>query len=1242
MFDIFGPKDPAKALQRAHEYKKEGRVDTAIKVLENNLTEGEESFDLYMELARLYFETDQRSKAMELLRRARTIVPQRTDEIVALMSGLFYQRPSIDAGDFLLNVYVDKEEHEQIQKILKELSSRDITLLLTRYEKVKQAIESKNIIVKSDVFEMLILASLKFYVNESEKAVATLEPIMTLDIFSGQILRWARIVARERFNDPYAALVLLRCLSITKDFSGVLNQAQRMLEKFPSFTDPILEILESIKPPPDTEAMFAQLLTSFYIKKGELDKSIAHLQSLTTKDPKKIDDVIKGLRELERTNPKDVKVLYALGDTYLESGKISLAISSFDKILGIDQAQGDTVLHRYEKAFNKDPNNPLVIQAMVNLYIKNSDADAAVGIVERAYRSDPGLIDEYVMNLNTILDKHMDNTKALYLLGLCFAHKGDKESALVIFDNLLSNKQADTVLKAATEISEKYPEDLDYLSLRAKSLVFLGKEQEALSHLSTFLEHKPEDTITFLPILDLIVKQRPDLAKKIMPFYEKYRKVEPYFAELALARAYAFMGEYDKSVTSFKQCLTDGKQKDNTRKALVEVIKERPDAIPLLFTAARIFLKDGEVEIATQFFKTAQKVDPKAFFEIVDEFYDVIKAFPRDRGVRTLLIDTFFNRKLWARVIEEARHAIEVFGTDTQYFQIRLGQSLVENGSLSAAVRPLMLSLDGPDDYAKEVIDALDKILEIDKSNVPAHVARGRALSRAHRIEEAVEEYLLTVRIVPTRAEYVLQELNQLLLRAVANAQVVFAIGKVEVTLKHNDDAVKHLLQACELDPGYVKEVIPVLTKLSQETPSPLLDFALGKVNQLADLKSAAIKYYIKAQMQDKTFREPAISELKKICAEDPKDIESRKGIAQIYFDHNNLEDALDAVREVYRLDNREGAWAKNFISNVLQKNPQHMPSYYFLSHILLNEQNQKLAIEIYRKLMELAPTEVTKVVNDLERVKEKSSELTLYLATIYKNTGDVARAIKLFEGLFARDQSFGEAIAYHIKEILMKNADVPEGYVLASKIFAAQKEYGRAIEAIRRAKELVPDKEEIFIKEGQLYYEMGEADKAFKVYTELLGKSKDRKTIYRLINKTRKEYYREKIEMIKGTSDEDRLKRANFYLLIDKTSDAEKELQFEPQNKLLIKYYTILRVKVCLRKNRPLDALDIIQSLPVDHETAPIYADVYEAMGSFEAAATILRQAGIEGAERRIAGYEKLAQGRRLVSGMNLIEGRR
>jgi predicted Zn-dependent protease len=196
-------------------------------------------------------------------------------------------------------------------------------------------------------------------------------------------------------------------------------------------------------------------------------------------------------------------------------------------------------------------------------------------------------------------------------------------------------------------------------------------------------------------------------------------------------------------------------------------------------------------------------------------------------------------------------------------------------------------------------------------------------------------------------------------------------------------------------------------------------------------------------------------------------------------------------------------------------------------------------------------------------------------------------------------------------------------------------------VEAIEHAKELVSDKEDIILKEGQTYYQMGDAEKAIKLYTELLGTTKDKKAIYRLIRKTRNQYYKEKLIMTKGNDDADRLKRAHIYLLVNKPGMAEKELRFIPKDRLSAKQHTLLKAKLYLMRSRPLDALEIMKDYPLDEETAPVFAEIYEALGSYEAAARVLRESCVQDVEQKINTYEKLAQERRLAKGRYFIEGR-
>jgi tetratricopeptide (TPR) repeat protein len=1093
--------------------------------------------------------------------------------------------------------------------------------------------------LKQDFDNVLILASLRFFLGED--AADVIESITGIDVFKKHLLDWARILGRERYNDPHAAMLLLKVQLANGVFEDALTQAQRIFEKFPDFSEILIENLSAVKPPSELQSAYTQILTDLYITQGDLQTSIEQLQQMLEKDTKSIDSVIKDLRKLEVVNPQDLKILYTLADAYLRAKRIALAVSELDKIFDIDKEQYDEVLKRYKIAFEMKQNDPFVIQGLVNLYLKHEDIAAAVDIIEAVYRLDPGLLNEYILNLNTILNNDFDNTKALYLLGQCYARKGDRESALLIFQRLVDKGEYLSVSEAAKEISEANPEDVDYVNLRASSLVMLGKTDEALQVLTDFLKVEPDKLIHLFPSFDLVLSKKPEEFSRIEPLYKRNKKAEPYVTELALARAYAYVGAYRKSVNSFEQCFKVVEKKEVTKRALIEVIKERPDAVPLLLTAARAFISEGEVEIATQFFKTAQMVDPQAFFEIINEFYDAIKAFPKDREARTLLVETFFSRGLWDKAIEESRRAIEVFEKDAQYFNLKLGQSLVEIGKLSEAVRPLMISLEGDEDYSTEVIEYLDKILKVDKSNVPAHFARGRALSKAGRIEEAVEEYLMTAKILPSRASHVLAELRSLAKKAVTHPRVSFALGIIELSLQKNEDAIGDLIQAVELDASLVRKVIPLLERLQQKSSGALLSFSLARIYYLADLRSSAVAFFVETLKQDKTYREPVIAEMKKICADYPQDIASRKALAEIHFGYRNWEDTLNLLEEIYDLDRNESNWIKENISRILQDDNHNVPSYYFLARIFIDEGYHDKAIEVYRKLVEMTPTETVNVIKKIDSYPEKTPDMLLYLGDLYIDSGYVRESVDVFEKLFLKDASRADAISRRIDNALKKDADIGEAYLLQSKIYSSLHNYDMAIRAIEKARHLMPEREDIILKHGQLLHESGATEQAIHLFSDLLGKSKDRKTIYRLIKKVREDYYRERIGMLQGDSNEMRLERAKLYLTIGKAKEAEREIRFDPVDAAVARRQALLKARLYLKKKRPIDALEIVKTLPLDKETAETYADVYEAMGSFGAAALALRQSGIEGAEQRISSFEKLAQAKRSTKGKYFVEGR-
>lgn len=1241
MFDIFSAKDPQRALQKAHEYIREGKQQAAIEILEDNITEDPESFELLQELARIYYDVDERAHAIDVLRRAQILVPSRTDEVIAELSELFYHHTSIDAGQYLVQLYTAQQKYDDISKILQGLNQHEIELLIRKYEKLSQNLGERDVVSKGDIDNAIILAALKFQLNASEAAVAVIEPLIAGDAYKKQLLSWARIVSRERYSDPQAALLLLRMQLGGNDYEGALTQAQRIFDKFPEISDQLIDVLAAVQPPAALQSSFTQMLTDLYITKGDLDTSIDQLQQMLELGSKDVDTIIRDLRKLELVNPKDLKILYTLADAYIRAQRVSLAINELDKIFEIDPGQYEEVLRRYRQALEVKGNDPLVMQGLVNLYLKNGDTDAAVDVVESVYRQDPGLLNEFIYNLTAILEKDIDNVRALDLIGACYARKGDRESALLVFQQMLDKEEYQRVSEAAHQIGDAYPHDAQYANLRATSLVLLGAAEEALQAVLGFLEVEPDQVARLLPALDLIISRAPRFFARIEPVYRKYHRTEPFVAELAMARAYAYTGEYRKAVSAFERCLKDDERRDVTKRALIEVLKEKPDAVPLLLTAARIYISEGDMEIATQFFKTAQRIDPEAFFEVINEFYDAIKSFPKGREARTLLVETFYSRGMWDRVIEESRRAVEVFEKDAQYFNLKLGEALVETGNLSDAVRPLMISLEGDEDYSQEVIEYLDRILKTDKSNVPAHFARGRALSRAGHIEEAVDEYMLTAKILPARAGHVLAELKTLSSRVRGHPKVLFALGFIALGQKKYESAIHDLTRACELDASYARRVIPILERLQKKISNPALSFALAKMHYAAGARSPAIALFTLAQSQEKQYREPVITEMKKICEDYKQDTECRKRLAEIYFNYHNWEDILTLFDDIYRLDRQEGPWIKEFIGRILEVDTHAYSAHYFLARILMDDGAYGMAVEVYKKVVEMAPAEAGSVIQALSGQDTRAAEVELFLSDLYIDNGYGREAVEVLDELLSRDPTRAGLVEERLGRVIDKYPEIGETYLLHGRIYGAQGDFESAIHSIERAIKLMPGREDVVIRLGQLLHEVGEVERAVNIFSGLLHKTSDRNSVYRMIRTAREDYYKEKLSMLQGDEHGVRLERAHFYLLIDRIREAEEEIRFESTDKKIVKRQTLLKARLCLKKRRPLDALEIMQTLPVDKETAETHADVYEALGSFNAAARVLRQAGVEGMEQRIRGFEKLAQSKRATKGKYFVEGR-
>lgn len=395
MLDFFTTKDREKILEKAVKLKAEGRLDQAIKTLESSAGDAPEDFDLMMELGRDYFELGRRIDAVSALRKAYTLDSQRTDEVVGALTDLHYRASSpIETGDALVEIFTMRREFEELERILKSLSSRDLQLLETRYLKIfENNVRSKSPGQYSsrDMNIVIQLASAEIIMGRAERGFEVAEVL--LDVREQDRLavsNWAKSVGRWKWGDPKPQFFLVKVLLRNQKFDEALNIAQRTIEFDKTYSLRIIEAFSKVTLPANIQVDFLSFTSALEVGIKDIDKAIANLNRLLELDKTKIEDVIKGLRELLRLSPKEQKIIFALGDVYLRANRTGLAIDEYNKVLEIAPGMGDVVLERFHKVFKADPKNPQVIQALVEAYLLKDDPVKATDIIEQCFQADPG------------------------------------------------------------------------------------------------------------------------------------------------------------------------------------------------------------------------------------------------------------------------------------------------------------------------------------------------------------------------------------------------------------------------------------------------------------------------------------------------------------------------------------------------------------------------------------------------------------------------------------------------------------------------------------------------------------------------------------------------------------------------------------------------------------------------------------------------------------------------------------
>lgn len=277
------------------------------------------------------------------------------------------------------------------------------------------------------------------------------------------------------------------------------------------------------------------------------------------------------LKQLERIEPDDTDVLYALGVVYSALEQPRRAIQYYHKAaadgyeLGViygniadeyvKMDQREEARNYYRRALRVNPNDEHSLYELANCY------------------EDDGLNDKWIHFFSRFVQEHPYSKVAWYCLGEGYTAEG------------LYEKSTDAYQYAIAIDPDFY---YAYMQLAA-CYHALGQMDKAVSTLHDATEHTQDKAFVFFRIGEIFRFQNNPVTANV--YYQKALKEDPYYAEAwsAMSMCYASMREYNAAIDAAKRA-----------------VKIEPESAMYLTTLALIYSDSGDFDNAERIFECAK------------------------------------------------------------------------------------------------------------------------------------------------------------------------------------------------------------------------------------------------------------------------------------------------------------------------------------------------------------------------------------------------------------------------------------------------------------------------------------------------------------------------------------------------------------------------------------------------------------------------------------------------------------
>lgn len=361
-------------------------------------------------------------------------------------------------------------------------------------------------------------------------------------------------------------------LKIKPDFFDSLQILGRLIEKTDG-KEAAIQFYSKYQKQNEPSSRLAEILSQYYIEKGDYDKAFSQLEILenTTEDQiqvklkmalilidkKMYDRAQYKLSELSQLVPESDKVKFYLAAVYQETKKLDKAVETFLEIQPASNHYEDSRIQAALILKNKGQLSE-ALQILKDSITKKSDNVQSYFVISQILEEQKNYT-EAIGYLKTANLKFPKNSQINYYLGTLFDRVNDKENML-------------THMNQVIEIDEEHVQALNYI---AYSLAEMKKDLRRAEQLALKAEKLDQSDAFIKDTVGWVYFQKGDYVKAVQ-FLERAHKQLPDVGIIAehLGDAYLKLKQKDKAFQTFQKAFeleTDPEKKKMIQEKIVDV-----------------------------------------------------------------------------------------------------------------------------------------------------------------------------------------------------------------------------------------------------------------------------------------------------------------------------------------------------------------------------------------------------------------------------------------------------------------------------------------------------------------------------------------------------------------------------------------------------------------------------------------------------------------------------------------------